>query len=78
MALVDIVGLSGDGCTGPAGEDGVGGCKRPSIISPTLAFPIKMTDTSDTGQAADVQLIKMKFACSLTHFHCTYEIVIIV
>ena len=26
MALVDIVGLSGDGCTGLAGEDLVGAC----------------------------------------------------
>ena len=28
MALVDIAGLSGGGCTGLAGEDGVGGCTR--------------------------------------------------
>ena len=62
MALVDIAGLSGDGYTGLAGEDG--GCTRPSIISPTLALQVKITDTSDTVQAADVQLIKMKFACS--------------
>ena len=64
MALVDIVGLSGDGCTGLAGEDGAGSCTRLSIISLTLVLQVKMRDTSDTVQAADVQLIKMKFACS--------------
>ena len=53
MALVDIVGLSGDGCTGLAGEDGVGGCTRLSIISPTLVLQVKMTDTSHTVQAAE-------------------------
>ena len=46
-----------------------------NIISPTLALQVKMRDTSDTVHAVDVQLIKMKFVCSLTHFHCTYEIV---
>ena len=64
MALVDIAGLSGDGCTGLAGEDLVGGCTQLSIISPPLALQVKITDTSDPVQAADVQLIKMKFACS--------------
>ena len=76
MALVDIAGLSGDGCTGLAGEDLVGGCTQLNIISSTLALQVNMRDTSDTVHAVDVQLIKMKFACSLTHFHCSCEIVI--
>ena len=60
MTLVDIAGLSGDGCTGLVGEEGVGGCTWLSIMSPTLVLQVKMTDTSDTEQAADVHLIKMK------------------
>ena len=50
MALVDIAGLSGDGCTGLAGEDLVGAQLHTqlNIISSTLVLQVKMRDTSDT------------------------------
>ena len=48
MALVDIVGLSGDGCTGLAGElEHAQLHTQLNIISSTLVLQVKMRDTSD-------------------------------